>query len=167
MRFINLALITSAVVLGACGGGDKKQDAAPAPATPAPVAATAAPTSGAAGTAAPITGKTVEVKMMGDATGYRFEPANITVKAGDGIKFVVVSMIPHNVAFDAATIPADVKAQLDANFGAGRASELSSTLMTAVGDSFTLSLGSIKPGTYAFYCTPHLAMGMKGTITVQ
>ncbi len=166
MRFINLALMTSAVVLGACAGSDKKQDAAPA--TPAPVAATAAtPTSGAAGTAAPITGKTVEVKMMGDATGYRFEPANITVKAGDGIKFVVVSMIPHNVAFDAATIPADVKAQLDANFGAGRASELSSTLMTAIGDSFTLSLGSIKPGTYAFYCTPHLAMGMKGTITVQ
>ena len=166
MRFINLALVTSAVVLGACSGGDKKQDTAPA--TPTPAAATAAaPTSGAAGTAAPITGKTVEVKMMGDATGYRFEPANITVKAGDGIKFVVVSMIPHNVAFDAATIPADVKAQLDANFGAGRASELSSTLLTTVGDSFTLSLGSIKPGTYAFYCTPHLAMNMKGTITVQ
>jgi len=31
----------------------------------------------------------------------------------------------------------------------------------------TISLGGIKPGTYPFHCTPHLAMGMKGTLTVQ
>jgi plastocyanin len=167
MRFMNVALITGAVVLGACGGA-KKEDATPV--TPPPAAATTpAPAAGGAavGTAAPITGKTIEVKMIGDEKGYRFEPSAITAKAGDAIKFTVVSMVPHNVAFDAATIPADVKAQLDANFGTSRASELSSTLLTTVGDSFTLSLGGIKPGTYAFFCTPHIAMNMKGTITVQ
>jgi len=25
----------------------------------------------------------------------------------------------------------------------------------------------VKPGQYPFHCTPHLAMNMKGTITVQ
>lgn len=105
--------------------------------------------------------------MVGDATGYRYEPANITVKAGDGIKFIVVSMVPHNVAFDPALIPADVKGQLDANMGPEKMGELSSKLLLNIGDSFTLSLGNIKPGSYPYFCTPHLAMNMKGVITVQ
>jgi plastocyanin len=105
--------------------------------------------------------------MVGDAKGYRFEPANITVKQGDGIKFVVLSGGPHNVAFDPATIPADVKPQLDANMGSDKMGELSSALKTNNGESVTLSLGNIKPGQYPYHCTPHLALGMKGVITVQ
>lgn len=164
MRFIGSALVTSAIVLGACGGGEK----APVPdSTEAPVAAAAAAAPTATGTAAPITGTTHEVKMVGDATGYRYEPANITVKAGDGIKFVFVSMGPHNVAFDPAVIPADVKGQLDANFGADKMAELSSKLLMIPGESVTISFGNIKPGAYPYFCTPHLAMNMKGVITVQ
>lgn len=164
MRFIGSALVTSAIVLGACGGGEK------APATDsaaAPVAAAEAAAPAVTGTAAPITGTTHEVKMVGDATGYRYEPANITVKAGDGIKFVFVSMGPHNVAFDPAVIPADVKGQLDANFGADKMAELSSKLLMNPGESITISFGNIKPGSYPYFCTPHLAMNMKGVITVQ
>jgi plastocyanin len=162
MRFIGSALVASAFVLGACGGGEKAPAADSAAAS---AASAAAPT--AAGTAAPITGTTHEVKMVGDATGYRYEPANITVKAGDGIKFIVVSMVPHNVAFDPAVIPADVKGQLDANMGPEKMGELSSKLLLNIGDSFTLSLGNIKPGSYPYFCTPHLPMNMKGVITVQ
>ena len=162
MRFIGSALVASALVLGACGGGEK------APATDsaaAPAATASAPA--AASTAAPITGTIHEVKMIGDAKGYRFEPANFTVKPGDGVKFIVVSMVPHNVAFDPAVIPADVKGQLDANMGTEKMGELSSKLLMNIGDTFTLSLGNIKPGLYPYYCTPHLAMGMKGVITVE
>jgi plastocyanin len=132
-------------------------------------APTAAPTAApaAAGTMAPITGKTVEVKMIGDAKGYRFEPANITLSAGDGVKFTTVSGGPHNVAFDPATIPADQKGQLDANMGTEKMGELSSALKTNAGESVTISFANIKPGKYPFHCTPHLAMGMKGEITVQ
>ena len=162
MRFIGSALVASAFVLGACGGGEKAPAADSAAAS---AASAAAPT--AAGTAAPITGTIHEVKMSGDATGYRYEPANITVKAGDGIKFIVVSMVPHNVAFDPAVIPADVKGQLDANMGPEKMGELSSKLLLNIGDSFTLSLGNIKPGSYPYFCTPHLPMNMKGVITVQ
>jgi plastocyanin len=115
---------------------------------------------------APITGTTHEVKMIGDAQGYRFEPANITIKAGDGIKFTTVSGGPHNVAFDPATVPADVQGQLDANISE-KMGQLSSALKTNAGESVTVSFANIKAGKYPFHCTPHLALGMKGEITVQ
>jgi len=165
MRFTGVALVASAVILGACGGEKKDEAAAPAAAAPAAAAPAAAPA--AAGTAAPITGATIEVKMIGDDKGYRFEPNDIKAKAGDAIKFVMISGGPHNVAFDAATLPADVKTQLDANFGADKMAELSSNMKMNPGETFILSLGGIKAGTYEFHCTPHLAMNMKGKITVQ
>ncbi len=161
MRFIGSALVASAFVLGACGGSGEK---APAAENAAPAAA-AAPS--AAGTAAAITGTTHEVKMYGDEKGYRFEPKDITVKAGDGIKFTFMTGGPHNVAFNPADIPVDVKPQLDANMGADKMAELSSKMLMNPNEFVTISFANIKPGTYAFNCTPHLAMGMKGTVTVQ
>ena len=172
MRFFGLALAANAVFLGACAGGDKSNAAdtvgvatdtstATAATAPASTAPATAPTM------APITGTTHEVKMVGDAKGYRFEPTNITIKSGDGIKFMTVSGGPHNVAFDPATIPADSKAQLDANMGTDKMGELSSALKTNPGESVTISFGNIKPGKYPFHCTPHLALAMKGEITVQ
>jgi plastocyanin len=119
-----------------------------------------------AGAAAAITGTTHEVKMVGDEKGYRFEPADITIKAGDAIKFTMVSGGPHNVAFDPATIPAAGKAQLDANMEQKMA-ELSSPLMMNAAESYTISFGGVAPGAYPYHCTPHLAMNMKGTITIQ
>ena len=116
---------------------------------------------------APITGTTKTVNMVGDAQGYRFEPANFTVKQGDGVKFVVVSGPPHNVAFDPATIPPDVRSQLDANMGTDKMGELSSSMKMNPGESITVSFANIKPGQYPYHCTPHLALNMKGVITVQ
>ena len=168
MRFLGFAVVGSAIVLGACGGGEKAADTTAATAAPAATdtAATAATTTPAAGAPAAITGTTHEVKMVGDDKGYRFEPADIKVKVGDGIKFIMVSGGPHNVAFDPATIPADVKAQLMANMP-NQMAELSSPLFSNPNEAYTISLANIKPGQYPFHCTPHLAMGMKGTITVQ
>lgn len=167
MRFLGLTFVASAIVLGACGGGENTADtaAAPAPAATDTAAAPAAPAA-AAGAPAAITGQTHEVKMVGDEKGYRYEPAEITVKQGDGIKFVMVSGGPHNVAFDPAVIPADVKPQLSANMP-NQQGELSSPLFMNAGESYTISFANVKPGAYPFFCTPHLAMNMKGTITVQ
>jgi len=169
MRFLGFALVSSAFVLGACGGGEKAADTtAAAPAAATDTAATAAPATPAAPAGAPaaITGTTHEVKMIGDDKGYRFDPADIKIKAGDGIKFIMISGGPHNVAFDPATIPADVKSQLMANMPNQQA-ELSSPLFMNPNEAYTISFANVKPGSYPFHCTPHLAMGMKGTITVQ
>jgi plastocyanin len=188
MRFHGIALLTSAAILGACGGekapaGDPGAPAtAPTPAaTPTPTtdaAATAAgaattPAAGAATTpaagavaAAPATGQTHEVKMIGDATGYKFDPANITVKQGDAIKFVMVSGGPHNVAFQNVT-DAAAKAQLDANMPGQKLGELSGPFVMQPNEAYTISFAKVPAGKYDYICTPHAAMNMKGTITVQ
>ncbi|HEY4217788.1 MAG TPA: plastocyanin/azurin family copper-binding protein [Gemmatimonadaceae bacterium] len=162
MRFHGLALLAGAVVLGACSGGANKADttsaAAPAPAAAAPAANALA--------ALPATGATVDIKMVGDDKGYRFEPANVTIKEGDAVRFTMVAGGPHNVSFDPTTVPADSKAQLDANMPQ-KLSELSSPMLMNPNETYTISFAGVKPGVYPFHCTPHLAMNMKGTITVQ
>jgi plastocyanin len=171
MRFYGLALLASAAVLGACGGGGENKGT---DTTKAPPAAAAAPAAAAPSAAAPAgavakvaaTGATHDIKMIGDDKGYRFEPATVTIKAGDAVRFTMTSGGPHNVAFDPATVPADSKNQLDANMDQ-KISELSSPMLMNPNETYTISFGGVKPGVYPFHCTPHLAMGMKGTITVQ
>jgi plastocyanin len=180
MRFYGFAVAVGVLAIGACAGGEKNPSdtthvAVDTSASSASTTAGGTATTGTSSTsassgsaaAAAITGTTHEVKMVGDAKGYRFEPANITVKQGDGIKFTVGSGGPHNVAFDPATIPGDVKAQLDANMGSDKMGELSSNMKMNPGDAVTISFANIKPGQYPYHCVPHLALGMKGVITVQ
>ena len=177
MRFSAFALATSVLLLGACGGGDKKPDnpdtAVAAGQTPGTdnsagnAGGGAAPAPGGAAVAAkPATGATHEVKMYGDDKGYRFEPANLTVKQGDAVKFVMVNGGPHNVAFDPAGIPSGASAQLNANMP-NPASELSSQMLMNPNDNVLVSFAGVPAGTYNYHCTPHLAMNMKGVVTVQ
>ena len=174
MRFYGFAVAVGVLSLGACAGGEQKPadtthvavDTSTSTNTTTTTTPAGSSTSGAA-TLAPVTGATKTVNMVGDAKGYRFEPANFTIKQGDAVKFVVVSGGPHNVAFDPATIPADVKGQLDANMGTDKMGELSSNMKMNAGESVTVSFGNIKPGQYPYHCTPHLALNMKGVITVQ
>lgn len=160
MRFLGLAAVTAALALSAC-----KKDEAAAPA--ADTAAAAAPAAPAATVAmAPITGKTWEVKMVGDATTYKYEPAELTIAPGDGIKFIMVSSGPHNVAFDPATISAGAKAQLMANM-TEQVTELSGKYLSTPNEEYVISFAGVPAGTYEFFCTPHLAMNMRGKVTVQ
>ncbi len=157
--------IASILVLGACAGGDTANEgttdtaAAPAATTPA-----GGGTQTAAG--APITGTTHEVRMLLDGQTYKFDPANLTIKQGDGVKWIMVSGGPHNVAFDPAKIPDDVESVLSANMQ-NQMMPLSSPYMTQPDESYTISFAGVKPGTYDYVCTPHVMMGMTGKITVQ
>jgi plastocyanin len=174
MRYFGFtAIAASALMLAACGGGEKAADTTAAATTPATDTTAAAPAAGSTATpaagaaaAAPITGTIHEVKMIGDAKGYRFEPAAITVKEGDGIKYINVTGGPHDVAFDPAAIPAAVKPQLSANMP-NQMSDLAGPLLVQPNADYTISFAKIPAGTYEAHCTPHLAMGMKQTITVQ
>jgi len=135
----------------------------------APAAAGAAPAAGAAA-AAPATGKTIDVKMLGDEKGYRFDPATITVKAGDGVKFIMVTGGPHNIGFDASAMSPDMVTKFSANMPdapSAKMSAMESPMLMNANDSYTVSFAGVKPGTYSFHCTPHLAMNMKGSVTVQ
>lgn len=162
MRFYGYALAASALALFACGGGEKKDADTTAMDTTPAVTPPAAPTTG--GT--PITGTTHEVRMVGDDKGYRFEPNAITIKAGDGIRFVNITGGPHNVAADPAKIPDDVEAVLSANMP-NQMSPLNGPLLMNPNEAYIVSFAGIKPGTYELNCTPHLANNMIIKVTVQ
>jgi plastocyanin len=147
------------------------REKAPAAASAAPAAAPAGGTAGAAlPAAAPAGGgaggTTHTVKMLGDAQGYRFEPANVTVKAGDRVNFVNVSGGPHNAAFTPDEIPDDVEAVLSKNMPEQMA-PLQGKLLVNPNETYAISFAGVKPGAYNYYCSPHVAMNMKGVITVQ
>jgi plastocyanin len=172
MRFYGLAVLAGVAGVVACARAEKTSGDTTALGVDTSTimstgGTTSAGTTVATATMAPITGTIHQVKMIGDAKSYRFEPANITVKEGDGIKWIVVSGGPHNVAFDPAAIPADVRSQLNANMGADKIGELSANMKMNPGESITISFGNIKPGQYPYHCTPHLALGMKGVVRVQ
>jgi plastocyanin len=167
MKIPRFVVCAGVMLLASCGGEKKASTMDSAATAPTPSGAT---TSAIArpDSAAPITGQTIEVKMLQDSLGnYRFEPADVTIKPGDAVKFVMVSGgTAHNVAFDPTQIPAAARAQLSANMPQ-QVSELSSPMMMNPNETYTISFGRMPPGTYEYHCTPHLTMGMKGTITVQ
>ena len=80
MRFYGLALLAGAAVLGACGGGENKRTDTKAAALRAPAAAPPRPLRRLARLPRLRPRRDAQVKMIGDDKGYRFEPANITIK---------------------------------------------------------------------------------------
>ena len=167
MRFKGLARVVSAFAFAACSGGDNNSDTAAAAGTDTAAQATAtAATPAAAGATAPapITGTTHEVKMLGDDKGYRFEPADLKIKAGDGVKFVMVSGGPHNVDFSQGAGAA--ANALTANMP-NQMAPLSGPYLTNAGEAYTVSFANVPAGSYEYICTPHAAMNMKAKITVE
>ncbi len=113
------------------------------------------------------TGATIDVSMELVGSTYKYDPATITVKAGDVIKFHNKSGGPHNVAFDAAGIPSGSAAAVDAALGANKMGPLTGALLVEPNAVFTFSTAGLPAGTYNFHCTPHQALGMKGVLTVN
>jgi plastocyanin len=158
MQFSKFVAVATLAIVAACGGGDKPADAPADAATAAPAEAPAA--------AAAVTGTTHVVQMLGDDKGYRFEPTNITIKAGDAIKFDFISGGPHNVAFDAAALSPEAKAVLTAAIP-NPMMELASQMLLQAGESVTINFAGVPAGTYEVICTPHIAMGMKMNVIVE
>ena len=137
------------VIVAACGGGEKPAAAPAAPAATAPAA----------------TGTVHEVQMAQVGADYRFVPENLTIKAGDQVKFTNMANMAHNVQFFADSIPAGAAAVLDANIP-NKMGPLAASLITTQGESITISFAGAPAGVYKYNCLPHAATGMKGTITV-
>lgn len=103
------------------------------------------------------------VKMTAD---QRFEPAQLTVRAGETISFRNTSSETHTVTaygqglpegagyFSSGDLPSEEAARN--NLG---------TALIARGGSYELTLE--QPGTYRYFCIPHEEAGMKGTIVVE
>ena len=161
MRFKGLAFVAAVAALSACGGGGDKAATDTTAAAPAAGATTAAAPATAA---APTTGKWHEVQMLGDEKGYRYEPAALTIKVGDGVRWTMVSGQPHNVQFE--NVAAGAKSQLMANMP-NQLTELGSPILLNPNEKYEMSFNGVAPGKYDYICSPHMANNMKGSITVQ
>ena len=144
-----------AVIAAACGkkGGEPAADTTAMAPTPSE-------------TPAATMGTAHDVNMVLDGSTYKFEPATLTIKAGDVVRFHDVSGGPHNVSFFADSIPAGAAAVLDAAM-LDRTATLSGPLLVEPNAVYSISFAGAPAGAYGFYCLPHTAMGMKGTLTVQ
>ncbi len=172
MNGLRLTAILAALAVAGCGGGEQtstKTTTKPTANNPAVAPGGGAPGStptAAPGSAQPVTGKTWDVKMLGDANGYRYDPATITIKRGDGVRWTVVSGLPHNVTFWPDSLPAGASNILQANMPQTTAPFTGPMLLSA-GQTYTVSFAGVPAGTYPYYCTPHVALGMKGGIVVR
>ncbi len=149
-----------AFVLAACGGGEQKADDQQTTATPdqaAPAAGDAAPAAG---------GTTHDVNMVLEGSSYKYVPDQLTIKSGDVVRFHNVSGGPHNVSFWADSIPGGAADALKAGMP-DQMAPLEGSLLTELNAIYTVSFAKAPAGEYKFYCLPHLALGMKGKLTVQ
>jgi plastocyanin len=154
-----------AFVLAACGGEQKagEQQTTTTPDQAAPAGETAAP----AGEAAPAGGGTThDVNMVLEGSSYKFVPDQLTIKSGDVVRFHNVSGGPHNVSFWADSIPGGAADALKAGMP-DQMAPLEGSLLTEPNGIYTVNFAKAPAGEYKFYCLPHLALGMKGKLTVQ
>lgn len=147
-----------ALVLAACGGEKKPAESGAATPSNTPAAATPAP--------AATAGVTHDVDMTMVNGQPRYVPDNLTIKAGDVVRFENKEGGPHDVMFYADSIPAGAQAVLDANM-TDKTASLTSQMAVDPEQKISISFANAPAGTYRFTCQPHGAMGMHGTITVQ
>lgn len=148
------AIVAGVALLVAACGGDKKATTTDTTTTPA------APPAAATGT-----GTTHEIQMVQQGPNtFKFVPEMTTIKSGDAVVFKGVSGQAHDVAFYKDSIPAGADSVLNANIQ-NKPQDLA-TEMVNDGNSTTVSFAGAPAGTYKFYCIPHMAMNMKGTIVV-
>lgn len=108
----------------------------------------------------PAAAETITVKMGSDSGLLVFDPANITVRAGDTVHWVNNKLPPHNIVFDGNQMPAEAKSMADSLSHKG--------LMFAPGESYDITFSSDMPtGNYGYYCEPHRGAGMVGKITFE
>ena len=100
----------------------------------------------------PVIAEEYIVRMITDTENarYYFEPAALTIKNGDTVKWINARKDFHNAAADSVPMGADF---------------FESPMLEQEGESwshtFTIS------GSYSYHCHPHAAMGMIGMIVVD
>ena len=114
------------------------------------------PAAAQGGFAGDTEGQTIEVRMVDRGPSeFVFEPAEITVRPGDRVVWVQTGVMPHNVEFTAAPESSDVP-------GLPR-----SPFLTTRDQRYELVIDDrFGTGQYEYICTPHVTMGMSGTIKV-
>lgn len=160
MRFTPFTALATIVLATACAAGTDG--------TPDSSGVVESPTASADAAAhgSPITGRTHDVRMLFDGARYYFEPERLSIREGDGVRWIMVSGAPHNVEFLPAEIPDGADSALARNMPRTDAL-LMGPMLLSENEQYLVSFADVPKGRYGYICTPHQMMGMKGTIEVQ
>lgn len=154
----NAGLVSLLFVL-ACGGDE-------------PIVQGGAAAAGRSAATIPVTettGVVHEVRMMGTVElGFRFEPADLTVRVGDTIRWINRSGFPHNVAFDADSIPRGAETVINAVMPAdGKLGPMIGGILREAGQTFEMDFVNVPLGRYPYFSVVQEAVGMAGSIIVE
>jgi plastocyanin len=152
-----------AFVVAACGGEQKAGEQQTTTTPDQPAHGGEAPAGGAAPAAG---GATHDVNMVLEGSSYKYVPDQLTIKSGDVVRYHNVSGGPHNVSFWSDSIPSGAAEVLKAGMP-DQMAPLEGSLLTEPNGVYTVNFAKAPAGEYKFYCLPHLALGMKGKLTVQ
>jgi plastocyanin len=154
-----------AIVLAACGGENKASDQQPATDQPATDQQAAPDQSGAPAATTPgAAGATHDVNMVLEGSSYKYVPDQLTIKPNDLIRYHNKSGGPHNVSFWADSIPSGAASAIVVP---DPMAPLASKLVVAPDEVIEVKFNNAPAGEYKYYCTPHLALGMKAKLTVK
>jgi len=119
--------------------------------------------------AAQRTGVVHEVQMLGSIEGgFRFDPADLTVRVGDTVRWINGSGFPHNVAFYADSIPQGAMVMIESAMPSdGKLGPMNGRIVSELGDSFEMDFVNAPLGVYHYFCVVQEAVGMVGTLTVS
>lgn len=122
----------------------------------------------AAGFSAPLARAqtTHQVRLEHDAAQheYRFNPARITVHAGDVLAFRVTGGGDHSIVFEDTMSPA-AKSALGAAMPR-RVGDLAGPLLGPNAE-YRITIPSLPAGEYRFYCLPHRAYDEVGVLVIK
>ncbi len=96
---------------------------------------------------------------------YRFVPASVSARPGDVLLFRTVSGTPHSIVFEGAGLSAPAHEALNGAMSR-RAGDLSSPLLSPNGAEYRVVVPALPAGRYGFFCLPHRAYDMRGTLQV-
>ena len=123
----------------------------------------------AAASLAERSGTVHEVQMVGSiAIGFRFEPADLTIKVGDTVRWINGSGFPHNVAFYADRIPRGAMGVIESVMPAeGKLGSMIGRIVSELGDVFEMDFVNAPLGEYHYFCVVQEAIGMVGTLIIE
>jgi plastocyanin len=108
----------------------------------------------------------ITLEASADRDVYRFSPSNVRARPGDVLLFRTVSGTPHSIVFESRGLSTPAHEALNGAMSR-RAGDLSSPLLSPDGAEYRVVVPAIAPGRYAFFCLPHRAYDMRGTLEIS
>jgi manganese oxidase len=104
-----------------------------------------------------VEARVLEVRIVEEGANMRFEPAKLDVRRGDVVRFVQEGSMPHNVQFVRNNAPE----------GAEIGDYWTGPFLMKKGEVYEVRVDErFLDGDWEYVCTPHIAMGMKGSLNV-